>query len=134
MPSSGRWLRWAGSAGLALLLAACGSQRDGLADAQAAVERRDMASALVHVRRALQQAPDSAAARQLLGRLLLDRGDAAGAAIELRKSLELGHDPAHVLPALADARGRPGEFRAARALADAGRALPDAARAELLTA
>ncbi|MFN9005213.1 MAG: XrtA/PEP-CTERM system TPR-repeat protein PrsT [Betaproteobacteria bacterium] len=134
MPSSGRWLRWAGSAGLALLLAACGSQRDGLADAQAAVERRDMASALVHVRRALQQAPDSAAARQLLGRLLLDRGDAAGAAIELRKSLELGHDPAHVLPALADALVRQGEFREALALADAGRALPDAARAELLTA
>ncbi|MFY7854846.1 MAG: tetratricopeptide repeat protein, partial [Rubrivivax sp.] len=103
MPSAARWPRWAGPVALALLVAACGSQRDGLADAQAAVERRDTAAALVHVRRALQQAPDSAAARHLLGRLLLERGDAAGAAIELRKSLELGHDPAGVLPGLADA-------------------------------
>ncbi len=126
--------RWAGLVGLALLVAACGSQRDGLADAQAAMQRRDTAAALVHVRRALQQAPESAPARQLLGRLLLERGDAAGAVIEWRKALELGHDPAEVLPALANALVRQGQFREALALADAGRALPEAARAGLLTA
>ncbi|MFN9746741.1 MAG: XrtA/PEP-CTERM system TPR-repeat protein PrsT [Betaproteobacteria bacterium] len=134
MPLVGRRARAAGLLALALLAGACGSPRDGLADAQAAVQRRDPAAALVHVRRALQQAPESAPARQLLGRLLLERGDAAGAAIELRKALELGHDPAEVLPALADALVRRREFREALALAEAGRTLPDAARADLLTA
>lgn len=128
-----RRLRAAALVALALLVGACGPERDGLADAQAALQRNDRAAALVHVRRALQQAPDSAPARMLMSRLLLERGDAAGAAIELRKALDLNHDPAEVLPLLADALLRQRQFREAIALAEPGRTLPDAAQAELLT-
>ncbi|HSQ71017.1 MAG TPA: XrtA/PEP-CTERM system TPR-repeat protein PrsT, partial [Rubrivivax sp.] len=52
---------------------------------------------------ALQKNPQSAEARLLLGRSLLDSGDAPGAAIELRKALELGAKATEVQPPLARA-------------------------------
>ncbi|WP_395702800.1 XrtA/PEP-CTERM system TPR-repeat protein PrsT [Aquabacterium sp.] len=123
-----------GVAGLVLLLAtACRDDADALPAAQQALSRHDANAALVHLKLALQQHPDTALARFLMGRLLLERGDAAGAAIELGKAKDLGHPAEQVLPLLARALLRQGEHVQVLQVVAEGEALPPAARADLQT-
>jgi putative PEP-CTERM system TPR-repeat lipoprotein len=72
-----------------------------LVEGRAALDRRDYLAASVHLRNALQQSPQSALARFLFGRMLLETGDVRAAEAELRKALELRQPEADVLPLLA---------------------------------
>jgi putative PEP-CTERM system TPR-repeat lipoprotein len=119
---------------LLLVLAGCGrSVNDRLGQVRTLIERQDRAAAMVAVKALLQDKPDLGEARVLLGQLLLDRGEAAAAEIELRRALELGQPEAVVVPVLA--RSLLAANQGARLLSQFGRtSLPDAlATAQLKT-
>lgn len=103
------WTPLAKSAAVAaiavLLLAACGRDSpDALVkSARDYVAKGDSSAAVIQLRNALQKAPDNAEGRYLLGTLLTQRGDYAGAVKELRRALELGYPKDQTLPALARA-------------------------------
>lgn len=86
-------------------LAACGqrSEQDLLASAQKRMEQKDSAGAAIELKNLLQQNPDNAKGRHLLGKALLEAGDMAGAEIELRRAIELGAPRDELLPLLARA-------------------------------
>lgn len=86
-------------------LTACGvnSGADPLAAARKHLEKRDNRAAIVELKAALQKRPDAAAVRFLLGKTLLDAGDAVTALVELRKALELGHPEADCIPSIVKA-------------------------------
>jgi len=89
---------------LVLGLSACGrSVDDRLGQVRTLIDRQDRAAALVSVKALLQEKPDLAEARLLLGQLLLERGEVAAAEIELRRALELGLPEVRVVPLLARA-------------------------------
>lgn len=100
-------------------------------DAVARADRNDPAGAIVQLKNALQQDPRMLAAQILLGKLLLQQGDAAAAEAALEQALRLGVDRTEIVLPLA---------QAALALGNADRVLerfgPDglatAQRAELL--
>ena len=95
----------------ALLLAAsvlvpltgCGEPDEAtlLATARGHLEKKERDAAQLDLKTLLQAYPQSGEGRLLLGRLLNDGGDFAGAEIELRRALEAGQPEAAVLPALA---------------------------------
>lgn len=121
---------------LLVAAAACREEADPLNEAQTALARRDAGAALVHLKLALEQQPQSALARFLMGQVLLERGEAAAAVIELAKARDLGHPVEQVLPLLARALIRQGEYGRVTQLADQLPQLPNlpaAPRAELLT-
>src|SRR5574340_1089171 len=76
----------------ALALAGCsGESPDALmASAKDHLAKNERAEAVIQLKDVLQQTPDSAEARFLLGKVLLESGDAAGAAVELRRARSLG--------------------------------------------
>lgn len=88
---------------LTATLAACGqrSEQDLLASAQKRIEQKDAAGAVIELKNLLQQNPDNASARHLLGKSLLEAGDLAGAEIELRRAWELGAPRDELAPLLA---------------------------------
>ena len=90
---------------IVFVLPACGdrSDTDFLAEARSLVARNDPEAAISQLKALLQQNPQQGEARFLLGRLLLDAGDAPGAEIELRRALYGGHDRDEALPLLARA-------------------------------
>jgi cellulose synthase operon protein C len=65
--------------------------------------KNDGRAAVIQLKSSLQKDPNSAEARYLLGKALLDSGDAPGAGIELGKALDLGYPPSSVVPPLARA-------------------------------
>lgn len=73
--------------GLALL-AACGgdTQESLLASARAKLDKGETQAALIEAKSALQKNPESGPARLLLGRVLLEAGDLAGAELELGRA------------------------------------------------
>jgi putative PEP-CTERM system TPR-repeat lipoprotein len=87
------------------VLAACGQgdQRELLASARGYLENKDPKTAAIQLKNLLQSEPDSAEARLLLGKALLESGDAAGAAIELARAQDLGRPASEVAPLLAAA-------------------------------
>ncbi|MFT7775862.1 XrtA/PEP-CTERM system TPR-repeat protein PrsT [Roseateles sp.] len=88
---------------LVAVLAACGqrSEQDLLASAQKRMEQKDVSGAVIELKNLLQQSPDNAKGRHLLGKALLDAGDLAGAEIELRRAWELGAPRDELAPLLA---------------------------------
>lgn len=126
---------WVAAAASALLLGGCGDRRSTeqiVLEARAKTEKQDFQTAVIELKSVLQKEPGNGPARFELGRTLLKAGDPVTAAIELRKSLELGVPPVQAQPLLAAAMLAQGQFReVVREFGNA--ALPDArAQAELL--
>lgn len=101
-----------------VLLVGCGDEAPAalLASAKGYLAKKDANAAVIQLKSALQQQPDLAEARFLLGRTLLDSGDAVPAEIELRKALDLKYPDSSVLPVLARALVQQG--KAQRAIQD----------------
>ncbi len=74
-----------------------------LTEARADLAKKDSASAIVRLKKVLQEDPESGAARVLLGEALLNSGDPGAAAVELGKALEQGASADEVMPTLARA-------------------------------
>jgi len=112
--SRARWRSLAAVLLSAALLAACGdSAEDLLGKGKQELERKEYRTAVLHLKAALQKEPDLKEARYALGLALRESGDLAGAEKELRRAVELGHDPAQALPMLARvvfSQGRLDEF------------------------
>jgi cellulose synthase operon protein C len=73
-----------------------------MASAKAYAEKRDHAAAVIQLKNLIQQQPELAEARWLLGQSLQATGDAVGAESEYRKALSLGHSPDLVVPRLVE--------------------------------
>lgn len=84
-------------------LTGCGepSAADLLVSARSHLAKNEIEAARLELKTLLQGQPSSSEARFLLGKLMLDTGDIAGAEAELRRALEGGHPEATVLPLLA---------------------------------
>jgi putative PEP-CTERM system TPR-repeat lipoprotein len=89
--------------GVLMLLGACSekSTDEQLKEARASLAAKQVATAIVQLKVTLKQHPDLAEARFLFGEALLDGGDPAPAAVELRKALDLGYPRNQSLPLLA---------------------------------
>lgn len=98
---------------LVAALAACGqrSEQDLLAAAQKRLEQKDAAGAAIELKNLLQQNPENATGRHLLGKTLLEAGDLAGAEVELRKAWELGAPRDQLAPLLAQTLLQSGQSR-----------------------
>ncbi len=90
---------------VSLLATACGSQKpeDQIKSAKEYLQKQDSKSALIQLKNALQQNPDLGEARFMMGSILLQDGDAAGAEVEFRKALAAKHPETIVVPELARA-------------------------------
>lgn len=86
-----------------LLLSGCaGDDPEALlASAKEYLAKRDNKAAVIQIKNALQQNPDLAEARFLLGRALLETGDPVGAEIELRKAVTLKYSGEQTMPLIA---------------------------------
>lgn len=89
---------------LALLLGACGgdSPESLIASSKEYLAKNDSKAAVIQLKNALQQNPNLAEARFLLGTALLDSGDLNGAEVELHKALDLKYSSDAVVPLLAN--------------------------------
>jgi len=89
----------------ALLLTACGGDNPDtlLASARDYMAKNDNKAAIIQIKNALQSDPNQPEARFLLGKALLDSGDATAAELELKKALDLKQAPEQVVPLLARA-------------------------------
>jgi putative PEP-CTERM system TPR-repeat lipoprotein len=95
------------------MLTACGHES---ADAQIASAKKYLAqndpkAAYIQLKNALQQKPDLAEARFLLGKLMFEGGDLSPSAIELRKALDLNYPADAVVPLLAKALVATGDVK-----------------------
>ncbi len=89
---------------LALVLTACGEKPEAMLNsAKDYLAKNDAKAAVIQIKNALQANPDLPAARFLLGKTLLETGDAVGAETELRKALALKVPQDQVVPLLARA-------------------------------
>lgn len=90
---------------LSALAAGCGSEDVPalMTSARTDIAKKQVEAARISLKNVLQQQPDHAEARFLLGQLLLEGGDAAGAEVELRRALEKQHPLVKVVPLLATA-------------------------------
>src|SRR4051794_13221859 len=84
---------------LMLLVTGCGESPEALlASAKQYLAKQDNKAAVIQLRNALQKNPDLAEARFLLGKALLDSGDAPGAEKELRAASTLQFPDEQVVP------------------------------------
>lgn len=79
------------------------TEQSQLAKARELITQKSPESAKVQLKSLLQEHPQSPEGRFLLGKLLQETGDPAGAEAELRRALEAGHPDVAVLPVLAQA-------------------------------
>ena len=118
---------------LAVLLAGCGSEDPAtlVASAKGYLAKKDAPAAIIQLKSALQKQPDLGEARFLLGRTLLDGGDAVAGEVELRKALALTYPMSDIAPPLVRALVMQGNAK--RAIQDYGamQLTPPAAMAEL---
>lgn len=85
-----------------ILVAGCGEKPQAMLDsAKIYLSKNDNKGAIIQIKNALQNNPDLPEARYLLGRVLLEDGDAIGAETELRKALDLKYPKDIVVPQLA---------------------------------
>ena len=98
---------------IAMAMVSCSGDRPEamLASAKEYLSKNDNKSAVVQLKNALQKNPDSAEARYLLGKLLLEEGSPASAEVELRKALELKYSPNDALPPMARAMLAQAKFK-----------------------
>lgn len=89
----------------AAVLAACSADDPDtlLASAKDYLAKNDRTAAVIQLKNALQQRPDLAEARLLLGQALLENGEVAAAEKELRRAMELKVSADQVAPPLARA-------------------------------
>ena len=90
----------------ALALGACGfgnSDAEFISKGKALLDKRDFSGAAIEFKNALQKNPESGEARALLGRALLQGGDAAAALIALDKAQDSDVAESLVLPEIARA-------------------------------
>ena len=87
------------------------SKAELLASAKTSISHRDWKTAIIQLKSVLQQDPDAGEVRYLLGETLLESGDAPGAALELRKALDLKASEDLVVPLLARSLLLQGEMR-----------------------
>ncbi|WP_291987176.1 XrtA/PEP-CTERM system TPR-repeat protein PrsT [Candidatus Accumulibacter sp. ACC007] len=117
-----------------LLLSGCAEKPEAmLASAKESLARNDRNTAVIQLKNALQENPDLAEARFLLGKALLDSGEVEAAEKELRRAAELGYPADMVAPSLARALLARGDHeRIAADFARTDLASPEA-RADLKT-
>lgn len=98
---------------LAAFLGGCGgdSPESLIASSKDFLARNDNKAAVIQLKNALQSNPNLGEARFLLGKALLESGDAAGAEVELRKALELKFAKEQTIPLLARAMLAAGQFK-----------------------
>lgn len=108
----------AAGAGAAVIAAAAifgprllATESSQLAKAREQIASKEPESAKVQLKSLLQEHPQSAEGRFLLGKVLQETGDAAGAEAELRRALEAGHPDTAVLPVLGTAMLAQGKGR-----------------------
>lgn len=115
-----------------LLLAACGkSPEQVLEQAKALHAKGDRQAATLQVKSLLQESPENAAARFLLGQLNLEAGDFAGAEKELRRAQDGKVAVEQVLPLLAKALVMQGDGKKVLAEIDPARVVDPATVARL---
>ncbi len=86
----------------AVLLAGCGDNPDALVTAaKKEIEKKNMKAATIQLKSALQKDSNHKEARFVLGSVLRQTGDLAGAEKELRRALELGYEKNQATAALA---------------------------------
>ncbi len=124
-----------GLAGLFILAGCAGDSPEQLiAAAKQNIEKKDFKTAIIQTKNALQQKPDLAEGRYLLGKALLQSNDFAGAQLELAKALELKYSADLVVPDLLRARVALGQFDQVIAEASAARVLSATSRSEVKAA
>ena len=98
---------------LTLALAGCSGSdpQKMVASARDYLAKNDTPAAIIQLKNALQEKPDLAEARFLLGKALLSRGDVRGSEIELQKAHDLGYAADEVTPLLARSRVVQGQFK-----------------------
>ncbi|WP_077035755.1 XrtA/PEP-CTERM system TPR-repeat protein PrsT [Pelomonas sp. KK5] len=97
----------------AVMLTGCfgNSAEQYLGEAKAKIANKERESAVIQLKNALQKDANLAEARFLLGQLLLEGGDARGAAIELGKAQELGYPKDQLIPLMAQALAGQGSYQ-----------------------
>jgi cellulose synthase operon protein C len=96
-----------------LALAGCskGDPSAFITSGKSYLAKGDYNAGIIQLKSALQESPDSAEARFLLGKALIETGNPVGAEIELRKAADLHYAPDEVYPQLARALLMQGQFR-----------------------
>lgn len=109
------------------------TDRDYMGDALDYVEQRDLKSAVISLKNALQETPDDVEARYMLGDIYLKLGFGEGAEKEFEQAVKLGLDQESVLFSLGKAILIQGDFH--RVLSDIHMSndLPQSVRAEVMT-
>jgi putative PEP-CTERM system TPR-repeat lipoprotein len=115
-PMSTSLFRPALAATIALLfmLPACKGQRDAqalLADAASYRQKGELKAAVIQLKNVIQQQPDNAQARAMLGEVYVEQGDPVSADKELRRARMLGAARESVLPLLGKALLMQGQFQ-----------------------
>ena len=114
------------------LLIAAPSLASEIDDAQKDWTSGNVSSAIVRLKAFLQDDPNDAAARLLLGQIYLGNGDAAAAEQELERARGNGAVDAEVLPALVEALVAQRKHARVMELTEVGDDMPASLRAELL--
>lgn len=85
---------------VSLMLSACGGDNPEtmLASAKEYLAKNDSKAAVIQLKNALQSKPDLAEARFLLGKALLEEGNATAAEVELRKAADLKYPADQLIP------------------------------------
>lgn len=96
-----------------MILVGCGGEKPEsmLTSARDYMAKNDNKAAVIQLKNALQNNPNLAEARFLLGKALLDEGDPTAAEVELRKADELKYPADQVVPLLARAQLMLGQFK-----------------------
>jgi putative PEP-CTERM system TPR-repeat lipoprotein len=95
-----------------VVMSACGkSDAPGLiSSGKSYIDKGDAKAAIIQLKSALQEAPDNAEARFLLGKALLDNGEPGPAETEIRKAIDLKYSADQAYPLLARAQLAQGQF------------------------